>query len=83
MQTFPIESLNRHLLNNQVARFNGDEVVIDIYRGSATLHSQRKVAEIAISQKEAFALFAESPSLFYRKIQTMDFDLDIPYSRFD
>lgn len=77
------ERLTYPLLVNQVARVDGQKVVIDIFRGSKTLRNQRKVAEIELPLDEAVAIFEQGQSEWYRHIQRLDGDLGISYSRFD
>ena len=71
------------LLNNQVCRITGETLIIDIFRGSKTLRTQRKVAEIKMLLKEAKAILEQGNNAWFRHVQDLDHDLDISYSRYD
>lgn len=77
------ERLTYPLLVNQVCRVSGNDVIIDIHRGSKYLGSQRKVAEIKIPKTEALSVFEQGQTEWYRHVQRLDGDLNISYSRFD
>lgn len=83
METSLAERLTYPLLVNQVCRIVGQTVIIDIYRGSKTLRTQRKVAEIKLPTAEAESILAHGNSEWYRHVQSLDGDLGISYSRFD
>ena len=83
METTLADRLTYPLLVNQVCRVIGQTVIIDIHRGSRTLRTQRKVAEIKLPKSEAENILARGDSEWFRHVQGLDGDLGISYSRFD